>query len=85
MAGITWRAVGPPRRFGLDYEEMDERHHLTFDTYEEGKLSLEQYLDRVVFYEDRPFSTGRLPRVHVRPVAPLPGDDRPDPRPQAAP
>ena len=42
-------------RFGLDYEEMDERHHLTFDTYEEGKLSLEQYLDRVVFYEDRPF------------------------------
>ncbi len=42
--------------FGLDYAEMDERHHLTFDTFEEGKLSLEEYLDRVVFYQSRPFS-----------------------------
>jgi putative hydrolase of the HAD superfamily len=42
--------------FGLDFEEMDERHHLTFDTYEEGKLSLDEYLDRVVFYEERPFT-----------------------------
>jgi len=42
--------------FGLDYKEMDERHHLTFDTYEEGKLSLDEYLDRVVFYQVRPFS-----------------------------
>ncbi len=43
-------------KFGLDFAEMDERHHLTFDTYEEGKLSLEDYLTRVVFYEKRPFS-----------------------------
>ena len=43
-------------KFGLDYAEMDERHHLTFDTYEEGKLSLEEYLDRVVFYEIRSFT-----------------------------
>jgi putative hydrolase of the HAD superfamily len=43
-------------KFGLDYAEMDERHHLTFDTYEEGKLTLDQYLDRVVFYQKRPFS-----------------------------
>ncbi len=42
--------------FGLDYKEMDERHHLTFDTYEEGKLSLDEYLERVVFYQARPFS-----------------------------
>jgi putative hydrolase of the HAD superfamily len=44
------------RKFGLDYEEMNERHHLTFDTYEEGKLSLDEYLDRIVFYQDRSFS-----------------------------
>jgi len=43
-------------RFGLEYEEMNERHHLTFDTYEEGKLSLDEYLNRVVFYRDRSFS-----------------------------
>lgn len=42
--------------FGLDCEEMDERHHLTFDTYEEGRIGLDTYLDRVVFHEPRPFS-----------------------------
>jgi len=44
------------KKFGLDYAEMDERHHLTFDTYEEGKLSLDEYLNRVVFYQERSFS-----------------------------
>jgi putative hydrolase of the HAD superfamily len=44
------------QEFGLNYEEMNERHHLTFDTYESGKLSLDEYLNRVVFYEDRSFS-----------------------------
>ena len=43
-------------QFNLDAEEMNERHHLTFDTYEEGKLSLHEYLNRVVFYEPRTFS-----------------------------
>jgi putative hydrolase of the HAD superfamily len=42
--------------FHLDFTEMDERHHLTYDTYESGKLSLVEYLNRVVFYEKRPFS-----------------------------
>jgi putative hydrolase of the HAD superfamily len=43
-------------KFDLDYDEMNERHHLTFDTYEEGKLSLDEYLGRVVFYQARSFS-----------------------------
>ncbi|MEP6984131.1 MAG: HAD family phosphatase [Chloroflexota bacterium] len=43
-------------KYGLDNEEMNERHHLTFDTYEEGKLSLDDYLNRVVFYQARSFS-----------------------------
>ena len=42
--------------FNLDPEEINERHHLTFDTYEEGKLSLEEYLDRVIFFQPRDFS-----------------------------
>ena len=42
--------------FDLDYEEMNERHHLTFDTYEVGKLTLDDYLKRVIFYKPRPFS-----------------------------
>jgi putative hydrolase of the HAD superfamily len=43
-------------KFSLDFNEMNERHHLTFDTYEEGKLSLDEYLNRVVFYQERSFS-----------------------------
>jgi putative hydrolase of the HAD superfamily len=43
-------------KFDLDYHDMNERHHLTFDTYEEGKLSLDEYLNRVIFYKERSFS-----------------------------
>ena len=42
--------------FRLDPVETEERHHLTFDTYESGKLTLDEYLDRVVFYKKRSFS-----------------------------
>ncbi len=43
-------------KFGIDLAEMDERHHLVFDAYEQGKLSLDDYLDRVVFCGKRQFS-----------------------------
>lgn len=43
--------------FNLDASEVDERHHLTFDTYEIGKLSLDEYLKRTIFYEPRQFTT----------------------------
>ncbi len=45
--------------FGLDaaqIAEMDERHHLTYDTYESGKMGLDAYLDRVLFFSPRAFS-----------------------------
>ena len=42
--------------FKLNYEEMDDRHHLTFDTYEQGKISLHEYLKRIVFYKKRDFT-----------------------------
>ena len=47
-------------RFNLNYDELDERHHLTYDTYEGGKLSLDDYLDRLVFYRTRPFTRGEF-------------------------
>jgi putative hydrolase of the HAD superfamily len=43
-------------QFGLDLKDFDERHHLTFDTYEVGKLTLEEYLERTVFYRKRSFT-----------------------------
>ncbi|MCE5316250.1 MAG: HAD hydrolase-like protein, partial [Parachlamydia sp.] len=44
------------KKFKLDLNEMESRHHLTFDTYEVGKLSLTEYLDRMVFYKKRAFT-----------------------------
>jgi putative hydrolase of the HAD superfamily len=44
------------KQFNLDPVETEERHHLTFDTYESGKISLDEYLKRVVFYKKRNFT-----------------------------
>jgi len=43
-------------QFRLEYADVEERHHLTYDTFEEGKLSLDEYLHRVIFCQPRPFS-----------------------------
>ncbi|MBS1598901.1 MAG: HAD family phosphatase [Bacteroidetes bacterium] len=43
-------------KFKLNLPEMELRHTLTFDTYELGKLTLDEYLDRTVFYEKRAFT-----------------------------
>src|SRR5665811_2383014 len=46
--------------FKLELAEMEARHHLTFETYEEGKLTLGEYLDQVVFYEERSFTRAQF-------------------------
>ena len=48
--------------FKLEWTEMEDRHHLVFETYEEGKLTLEEYLGRVIFHEKRPFSRAQFRR-----------------------
>lgn len=60
-------------RFHLDMAEMDERHHLTFDTYEVGKLSLDEYLTRVVFYEERSFTREEFRTFMFDQSRPYPG------------
>lgn len=42
-------------KFGLDMQETNDRHHLIFDAYETGKMTLDEYLDYLVFYEPRNF------------------------------
>jgi putative hydrolase of the HAD superfamily len=46
--------------FNLDLAEMQDRHHLVFETYEEGKITLEEYLAQVVFYQERPFTPAQF-------------------------
>lgn len=60
-------------RFGLDYEDLDERHHLTFDTYEEGKITLDEYLRRMVFFTPRAFTPGEFKAFMFSGSAALPG------------
>ncbi len=48
------------KNFKLGWAEMEERHRLNFETHEEGKMSFGEYLDRVVFYQERPFTRGEF-------------------------
>ena len=41
--------------FNVDYTELDHRHRVTYDTYEEGKMSLETYLRQIIFFQPRNF------------------------------
>ena len=43
-------------KFSLDYEEMERRHKTLFEKFEKGKLSLDEYLNEVVFFKERTFS-----------------------------
>ena len=54
---LAHQRLGPPhapgcgaKKFGLDHDDLNERHQITFDTYEEGKLDLDTYLNHVLFY-----------------------------------
>ena len=58
--------------FTLELTEMEERHHLTSDTYEEGRLTLEEYLSRVVFYRKRAFTPAQFRRFMFAQSKPYP-------------
>lgn len=60
------------RSFQLDPEEVNDRHHLTYDTYEVGKLSLDEYLNRLVFYEKRAFSRDDFKKFMFEQSQPFP-------------
>ena len=59
--------------FKLDSEETEERHHLCFDTLEVGKITLDEYLDRVVFYKRRSFTKKEFWKFMCDQSQPLPG------------
>jgi putative hydrolase of the HAD superfamily len=42
--------------FKLDAAEMEDRHLIPWNTYQDGKFTLDDYLDRLTFYEERPFN-----------------------------
>jgi len=48
------------KNFKLDWKEIEERHALNFETHEEGRMTFAEYLDRVVFYQRRPFTRAQF-------------------------
>jgi putative hydrolase of the HAD superfamily len=41
--------------FGLDEIEFSDRHEMVVSSFERGKITLDEYLERTVFYRPRPF------------------------------
>ncbi len=60
-------------KLSLDRAVMEARHQLNFATYEEGKLTLDEYLNRTVFYEDRPFTRDQFREFMFAQSQPIPG------------
>jgi putative hydrolase of the HAD superfamily len=58
--------------FSLDFSELDERHHLNFEIYEIGKLTLADYLQRVVFHEPRTFTPEQFQEFIFSQSTPIP-------------
>jgi putative hydrolase of the HAD superfamily len=50
------------KHFKLDWVEMQERHELNFEIQEEDKITFQEYLDRVIFYQKRPFTRAEFRR-----------------------
>ncbi len=42
--------------FHLDWEEFQERHELSFPAFDAGLISLDEYLNRTLFYRPRAFT-----------------------------
>src|ERR1035438_7502910 len=60
------------KNFKLEWAEMEERHHLTFEIYEEGKITLQEYLSLVVFHKKRPFTRNQFWRFMFAQSKPFP-------------
>ena len=59
------------KNFKLQWAEMEDRHHLTFETFEEGRITLEEYLSLVVFHQRRPFTRNQFRRFMFAQSKPL--------------
>jgi putative hydrolase of the HAD superfamily len=60
------------KHFKLEWAEMEDRHHLTFEIFEEGKITLEEYLSLVVFHKKRSFTRNQFRRFMFAQSKPFP-------------
>jgi putative hydrolase of the HAD superfamily len=58
--------------FDLDLAEINDRHKQTIETYEMGKLTLEEYMNLVVFYREQTFSRTEFQKFMFEQSKPYP-------------
>jgi putative hydrolase of the HAD superfamily len=49
-------------KFNLEWEEFEDRHELVLNGFETGEISLSEYLQRTVFYRERPYTRDEFKR-----------------------
>ena len=59
--------------FHLDQEEFHGRHEMVVSSFERGKITLDEYLDRTVFYSARTFTRDAFRDYMFALSEPLPG------------
>jgi putative hydrolase of the HAD superfamily len=58
--------------FNFDYDTMNDLHNMIFNIYEEGRVTLDHYLDTVLFYEPRHFSKEQFKEFMLQQSTELP-------------
>jgi putative hydrolase of the HAD superfamily len=59
--------------FHLDEQEFHDRHEMVVSSFERGKITLDEYFDRTVFYRPRPFTRDAFRDFMFQLSQPLPG------------
>ena len=65
--------VAALEHFRLDAEEFQSRHEMVVSSFERGKITLDEYLDRTVFYRNRPFTRDEFRDYMFSLSQPIPG------------
>jgi putative hydrolase of the HAD superfamily len=60
------------KHFKLEWPEMEARHQLTFEVFETGRLTLEEYMNLVVFHKKRSFTRNQFRKFMFAQSKPFP-------------
>jgi putative hydrolase of the HAD superfamily len=58
--------------FHLDEKEFRDRHEMLVSSFERGKITLEEYLDRTIFYRERSFTKDEFQQFMFSLSQPIP-------------
>lgn len=59
-------------KFHLDWADFEDRHELMLNAFECGKASLDEYLQRTVFYRERPYTREEFSQFMFEQSQPFP-------------